>query len=353
MTTMEDRALEIGGHPIGNGHPAFLIAEVGQAHDGSPDRAHGYIDAIAKTGANAVKFQTHVADAESTLDEPFRVPLDTPDETRMDYWRRTEFSPSAWAELASHATEKELVFLSSAFSVEAVDLLQSVGVSAWKVGSGELGSVDVLDAMAATGKPILLSTGMSTYDEIEAAFQRCKSGESDVAILQCTSRYPLTLEEVGLNVLDELRARFDCPVGLSDHSGSRWPGIAALARGASIIETHVVHSRGTPGPDTPASLTIEELADLARARDAIATMLNNPVDKNFMAAELAPMREMFTKSVALRKDLPAGTVLTAAALTAKKPGTGIAPARMDEFIGRKLSRDVSAERLLREEDFDG
>jgi N-acetylneuraminate synthase len=144
-------SITVNGRRIGAGSPCFLIAEVAQAHDGSLGAAHAYIDAAAEAGVDAVKFQTHIADAESTLDEPFRIKFSKQDETRYAYWKRMEFSPEQWPASAAHAADKKLVFLSSAFSVAAVELLQKIGMAAWKVGSGEVGTRDLLDAMLAAG----------------------------------------------------------------------------------------------------------------------------------------------------------------------------------------------------------
>ena len=342
--------IKIGGRVVGGGAPALLIAEVGQAHDGSLGAAHAFIDAAAGAGADAIKFQTHIAAAESTLDEEFRVKFSKQDATRYGYWRRMEFEPEQWAGLAEHAAEKGLIFLSSAFSVAAVDLLDRLGHPAWKIGSGEYNSQDMMAAMAATGKSILLSTGMSRWAEIAESAAGIRALGIDLALFQCTSRYPTPFDHVGLNVIDKLRADHDCPVGLSDHSGSPFPALAALARGADMIEVHVIFDKRMFGPDVPASLTFEEFRQVADARAAFAEMDAHPVDKDAVADELATMRGLFTKSLAPVAALAKGTVLTADMLTAKKPGTGIAAAKLDEFVGRTLANDVRPDRLLRPED---
>lgn len=344
--------IRIGGRPVGAGHPAFLIAEVAQGHDGSLGTAHAYVDAVADAGFDAVKFQTHLADHESTLDEPFRVRFSRQDESRLAYWRRMEFTEAQWAGLAAHARERDLAFLSSAFCQPAVDLLGRIGMPAWKVGSGEFRSRELLEAMARTGAPVLFSTGMATTAEIERAAAWFREHEVPFLLFQCTSRYPTPLEQVGLNVLDDLRARHGCPVGLSDHSGSPYPARAAIARGADAVEVHVTFHRGMFGPDVPASLTPDALADLARFRDACHVMATHPVDKDKMAAELDDVRRIFTKSVALARALPAGTVLDEGMLAPKKPGTGIPFEERGRVLGRTLTRDVGADRLLTWEDID-
>jgi N,N'-diacetyllegionaminate synthase len=344
--------IEIGGRKVGGGAPAFIIAEVAQTHDGSLGLAHAFIDAAADAGADAIKFQTHVADAESTMDEAFRVKFSRQDATRYDYWRRMEFTAEQWAGLAGHARERGIVFLSSVFSVRALDMLDRIGVPAWKLGSGEIATPDLLAAVVASGKPLLVSTGMSSYAEIAETVGRVRTAGLGLALFQCTSRYPNPLERVGLNVIDELRSRFGGPVGLSDHSGSSYPSILALARGADLIEVHITFHRGMFGPDVPSSLDLAEFRSVVEARNAFARMDASPVDKDAEAAELGGMRRLFGKSVGIVGDLSAGTVLSAEMLTLKKPGDGIAPERMAALVGRKLARDVAANRLLRETDLE-
>lgn len=345
-------SIKIGERQIGAEERCFIIAEVAQSHEGSIGAAHAFIDAAADAGVDAIKFQTHIADAESTLDETFRVRLSGQDKTRYDYWKRMEFTAEEWAGLAEHANKRGLTFLSSVFSVPALHLLDRLGVPAWKFGSGEIATSDLLDAALATKKPLLISTGMSGYGEIEKTAKLVRGKGGQFALFQCTSRYPNPLEKVGLNVMDELR-RFDCPVGLSDHSGSPHPALLALARGADMLELHVTFSRRMYGPDVPSSVTFEEMKSIVAARDAFRTIDANPVDKNAEAAELKPMKALFGKSVAPARDLPAGTALTRDMLTLKKPGTGIPADTIDTLVGRRLGRAVFANRLLTKDDLEG
>ena len=327
-----------------------MIAEVAQAHDGSLGMAHAFIDAVAGTGADIVKFQTHIARAESTAAEPWRVPFSTQDQTRFDYWRRMEFSEPQWLELRSHATAVGLEFISSPFSPEAMDLLERVGVSAWKVASGEIGETEMLDRMIASGKPVLLSTGLSDLAEVDAAVQRLRAGGGHFAVLQCTSRYPCPPEAVGLNVLQLYRERYGCPVGLSDHSGTIYPALAAAALGAAVVEVHVTLSREMFGPDVVASVTTAELRDLVTGVRHITRMRNNPVDKSIASADLQGLKLIFTKSIVARRDLARGTVLSRADLALKKPGTGLPGSRLHDVVGRRLTRAVSADQQIGMED---
>jgi len=330
--------------------PTLVIAEVAQAHDGSLGMAHAFIDAIAHAGADAVKFQTHIAAAESTPAEPWRVQFSCQDKSRYDYWKRMEFSETQWLGLKQHADEKGLQFLSSPFSLEAVDLLARVRVAAWKIASGEITNGPMLERMAATGLPILLSTGMSPLAEIDETVARVKAHSLPLTVLQCTTAYPCPPEKIGLNLLSLFRERYGCKVGLSDHSGTIYPGLAAAALGAEVIEVHVTLSRDAFGPDVPASVTTSELRQLVEGVRFIRTALDNPVDKDSQANELAPVRSLFTKSIAVLVNLPSGAELNEKNVGLRKPGTGLPAERLPELYGRKLRRPVTAGTLLSEDD---
>ncbi len=350
--SQSERAFSIGERFVGGGHPAFVIAEIAQAHDGSLGAAHAYIDAVAASGADAIKFQTHFAAEESTLDEPFRVKFSFQDATRYDYWKRMEFSEDQWAGLARHASEKSVLFLSSPFSVKAARMLKRIGMPAWKIGSGELGSDELIAAMAENRSPFLISSGMSRFEDIERCVKRVRAEDLPFAVFQCASMYPTPLANVGLNVIDEIRRRFGCPSGLSDHSGSVFPGLAALARGSDLLEVHVTFDKRMFGPDAPASVTLDELRFLCEARKAFHHMDSNPVDKDKAAEQFLEIKSMFTKSLAPARPLSKGTVIEADMLTLKKPGTGMPAAEMEKITGRRLTRDVRPERLLRWEDIE-
>ena len=327
-----------------------VIAEVAQSHDGHLDAAHGYIDAIAEAGAHGVKFQTHIAAAESTPHEPWRVAFSAQDRSRFDYWKRMEFSEEEWAALRAHAAEKNLLFLSSPFSNEAVDLLERIGVDGWKVASGEVGTLPMLGKIVVTGKPVLLSTGMSPWAEIDAAVDVLRGGKGAFAVMQCTSIYPTPPEKTGLNVISELRQRYDCAVGLSDHSGVIYSALAAAAEGIEVLELHVTFDREGSGPDVPASVTFEELGQVMEGIRFVETARRHPLDKDAQARELEDLRAIFNKSIVAATDLAAGTVLTSGHLCLKKPGSGLPAARMDEVVGRALKRNVEKDALLSEDD---
>jgi N-acetylneuraminate synthase len=328
----------------------LVIAEVAQAHDGSLGTAHAFIDAVARTGADAIKFQTHFADAESSPLEPFRIKFSPQDETRYDYWKRLEFTEPQWQELARHTEERGLIFLSSAFSMRAVDVLDRLGMRAWKVASGEVVNAPMLDRMAATGRPILLSSGMSGVEEIRWALDRVRNRVSEVAVLQCTTSYPCPPEKVGLNLLQVFRETFGCPVGLSDHSGTIYPGLAGAALGMDVLELHVTFSRDMYGPDTKASVTFEELKVLIDGIRFIETMRAHPLDKDASSEGAEPLRQMFMKGLIAATDIAPGEILDAAKLDARKPLAGISVARFDEIKGRRARRPIAAGSFIQEDD---
>jgi len=324
-----------------------IIAEVAQNHDGSLGQAHAFIEAIAKTGADVVKFQTHIAEAESTPEEPFRVKFSYQDKTRYNYWKRMEFTREQWKGLAQHAKDRNLIFLSSPFSLKAVDLLESLGTSAWKVGSGEATNILLLERILKTRKPVLLSTGLISVSEINKIVSRFKKSSVDFALFQNTTVYPCPPEKIGLNIIPFFKKRYNCPVGLSDHSGTIFPSLAAVALGAQFVEVHVTLSREMFGPDIQASITIDELKELALGIRFIKTILAHPVDKDRITKELKSVRKVFSKSLVVVRDLPAGTTLKRSHLTAKKPGTGIPVWEINKVIGKTLAVDVSINTILK------
>jgi N-acetylneuraminate synthase len=263
-----------------------------------------------------------------------------------------EFTEEQWVALREHAEDRGLIFLSSPFSIEAVDVLTRVGVPAWKVASGELTNMVMLDRMAQTALPILLSTGMSTLSEIDAAVRRVEERGSSPAVFQCTTAYPCAPEEVGINLVPVLRDRYAVPIGLSDHSGTIFPGLAAATTGIDALEVHVVFSREAFGPDVQASVTTNQLRELVEGVRFIEAMNANPVDKDQIAEGFAELRGMFTKSVVITCDLEAGTVLQEDHLTLKKPGWGIDASRLPDLVGRRLVRPLAADSLLAEGDLD-
>ncbi len=343
-------SLSIGHFRLSLENRALIIAEIGQAHDGSLGIAHSYIDSVADAGADAVKFQTHIAEEESTPSEAWRVPFSYEDATRLEYWRRMEFSPEQWLGLQKHANERGLLFLSSPFSLKAFNLLHSMRLPAWKVASGELTHTPLLEAIAATGQPVLLSSGMSSWRDLDDAVQRFRNHDCPLACFQCTTAYPSPPAATGLNVLSIMHKRYGCLVGLSDHSGEIYPGLFAVALGARLIEVHVTFDKALFGPDTKASLTFPQLRQLTEGVAFFHQATSHPVDKDQVAEQMSPTRALFGRSVVAATNLSAGTILETNHLALKKPGTGLPPSAIDSLIGRSLVGDIEKDHLLNHTD---
>lgn len=329
----------------------FIIAEIAQAHEGSLGIAHSYIDALAKAGVNAVKFQTHIAEAESSSEEQFRVKFSYEDNTRFDYWKRMEFTPEQWAGLKQHCDDKGVEFISSPFSVAAVELLKKIGVKRYKIGSGELTNYLMLEAIAKTGQPIILSSGMSDWNELDDTIAFLQPFGNELSILQCTTAYPTQPEQWGLGVMAEMKERYNIPVGFSDHSADVYACLAATTLGADILEFHAVFDKEMFGPDAKASLTIAQTETLVKGVRQINAALHAPHHKHD-SSHFSELKTLFGKSLAVNKALPAGHIISISDLESKKPGNMGIPARnYQSVIGKKLRIAKQQWDFLKEGDF--
>ena len=329
----------------------LLVAEIGQAHEGSINIAHSFIDLCADKGIDAIKFQTHLADKESTYDEPFRIKFSYNDKTRYDYWKRMEFSNLEWKSLYEHCQKRNILFMSSVFSEEAFDLINKFDVCAWKLASGEIYSGELIDKMIRTRKPIIVSSGVAKFSELNKIVSYLKQKKAFFILLQCTSSYPVKPENVGLNVLHEYKDKFKCLVGLSDHTGTIYPSIYTVSHGFSLVEFHVAFHKKMFGPDSSSSLDPSQIDELQRIVQNINCLRNNPINKDKVSAKINRFKRIFGKSVALKKSLKKGYIIKKSDLTMKKPGNGISHMNIKNVIGKKLKRDVSHQYLLRVKDF--
>ena len=264
----------------------------------------------------------------------------TTDKSRYDYWKRMEFTREEWVELRDHCVKSGLGFLSSPFSVAAVELLNQLDVEVWKIASGEVRNTPMIEAMLFTKKPIILSTGLSTLREIDLLVELIRGSGVDVTVLQCTSEYPCPANMTGLNLLKDFTERWNCRVGISDHSGTIFPSIASVALGAKVIEVHVTSSRDAGGVDGPSSVTPDELSQLVAGVRFIESAMANRLDKTTLSESAANMRQIFGRSVVASRDLAVGHVLTREDLAFKKPGGGLSWDQLDSVLGKKLSRNV-------------
>lgn len=346
---MTIKQLKIQDREVGPGCGCFIIAEMGLAHDGNFQAACDFIDAIAGAGADAVKFQTHIAEAEGTLEEKFRVKV-FKDKTRQDYWKRTAFTETQWHKLKQLSDDKGLIFLSSPFSNEAFQLLNRVGVPAWKIASGETNNYPLIEEIAKTGCPLLVSTGMSRIDEIDHVVRLIEEKNVPMILYQCTNRYPCPPEHLGLNMIQDYRRRYNIPVGFSDHSGKIATGIAAYVLGACSVEVHVTFNRQDSGPDIAASLTVNEFAQMVESIRFLEHAIAAPVVKDQEAEEMSEMRLLFTKSIVASRDLKAGVIVKASDIALKKPGTGMPAGELESILGRILKRNLNKDEKFSPED---
>lgn len=323
-----------------------IIAEIGSVHDGSFGNAINLIKSAADCGASSVKFQTHIAEAETLLNAP------NPDyfksESRFDYFERTSFSKKQWIELKKTAEESNMEFISSPFSLEAIDSLEKIGISIYKIPSGEVTNIPLIEKIAAIGKPVILSSGMSNWDELDEAVNILQSS-CDLTVMQCSSIYPCPNEKVGLNVISEIRTRYNCNVGFSDHTLGFAAPIAAATVGATAIEKHFTFSKKMYGSDAKNSMEPFEFKLLCQTINDVWDILDHPVDKNNIS-NYAEMKQIFEKSIVAKYDLFLGDIIKKENLAFKKPGSGIIANKYKQLIGKKLMKNYSKDEILNEED---
>jgi N-acetylneuraminate synthase/N,N'-diacetyllegionaminate synthase len=326
----------------------FIIAEAGVNHNGDLEFARRLVDLAADAGADAVKFQSFRADTLARRDAPkaeYQKVTTGTSEGQYEMLRRLELSEDAHRDLAERCRSANIEFMSTPFDEPSADLLERIGVRRYKIASGEITNLFLLRHIAGKRKPVILSTGMSSLADIEAALQALHSaGAQAVSLLHCVSDYPTRPEDVNLRVMQTLKAKFKTPVGLSDHTQGTAVALAAVALGAEVIEKHVTLDRTLPGPDHQASLDPSGLREMIRGIREIEAALGSE-EKTLTPGEASTQR-VARRSLVLRAELAAGTVLQAAHLTAKRPGTGISPMELDRVVGRKLKRSMPADALV-------
>lgn len=326
-----------------------LIAEIGMNHEGSFGQAKMLIKAAKENGADAVKFQMHISEEETLRCAP--APSYFTGENRYDYFERTAFTLDEWKEIKKYCQEQMIEFIVSPFSIEAVRRLVEIGVDEIKIPSGEVTNIPYLRYIAEQPIPVILSSGMNTWSEVEEAY-KILSKNTEVSILQCTSEYPCKPENLGLNIITDLAEKYpDMAIGFSDHSDNIWSSILAVCFGAKIIERHFTLSKLMYGPDAYMSLEPRELLELRKALDYASIALCSKVDKNDIA-KYEVMRATFQKSIVAALDIPCGTIITEEMLAYKKPGTGIPAKRYSELIGKKTQKNINKDSMIEEGDIE-
>jgi len=332
--------ISIGSRRVGPGEPCFVIAEAGINHDGDPTLAAELLDAAAAAGADAFKIQTHFPEHEMLRSGATAAYVG---ESLFDLLTRTALSREAHVELRDRAAKKGIVFLSTPFSREAADFLESIGVPAFKTGSGELTNLPLQQHIARKHRPMIISTGMSTPEEIDRTVQTVRAEGTPFALMHCTSTYPTPYEHVELGCINWLHDLYGVPVGFSDHTLGGYMALAAVASGAALFEKHFTTSRSLPGPDQQGSMEPRELEDVVRGIRAIerargATKKIQPGEQD--------VRNMAHHSVVSIRDIAAGATIAAGDVWAKRPGTGIPARQLGEVVGRKTNHAIAKDRLI-------
>lgn len=336
--------MQIGGRAIGPDEPPFVIAEIGINHEGDPAKARRMIDDAATAGCECVKFQSHVIDDEY-VPAAGRVIPGNAKESILDIMKRCAFDEKTERELKTYAETRGLIYLSTPFSRAAANRLESMGVLAYKIGSGECNNTPLVDHIASFGKPVLVSTGMNDLTSIARTVEILEKRRVEYGLFHCTSMYPTPYSKVRLGALPQLAARFPRAVlGLSDHSLGIYTCLAAVPLGARLLEKHFTSDLNWPGPDVPISITKEELRELVKGSRAVFEALGGQKD---ILPEEQPTIDFAYASVVTTLPVRAGEPFTRANLWVKRPGTGeIKAARYEEVLGRLAARDVAKDSLL-------
>lgn len=345
---MNTKVLDIASRKIGSDQQCFIIAEAGVNHNGNLTMARQLVDIAAQAGADAVKFQTFTAEHIVTPGAPkadYQLRVTNVGESQYAMLKKLELSEQDFAELKDYCEQKDILFLSTPHDQESIDFLDQLGVSFFKVGSGDITNIPYLRHVARKRKPIILSTGMATLGEVEEAVETILTeGNKDLALLHCVSNYPARVEECNLRAIRTLSMAFNLPVGFSDHTLGIEISLAAVALGACIVEKHFTLDRMLPGPDHKASLEPAELISLVKGIRNIEKALGDGVKK----PSLDELKNMVTirKSLVAASDIPVGTVIREEMLKVKRPGTGIPPRFLSKIVGRRARRHIKADELL-------
>jgi N-acetylneuraminate synthase/N,N'-diacetyllegionaminate synthase len=341
------RKIKIDCKLVGDGEPVFVVAEAGVNHNGSIVLAKKLVDAAKNAGADAVKFQTFKTEkvvTEYAKKADYQKSAGS-NESQYEMLRKLELKNERFTELFDYAKKKGIIFLSSAFDKESVDLLNNLGVLAFKVASGEITNFPLLRYIAGKKKPIILSTGMSTIHEISEALKIIrKEGVQDIILLHCVTSYPARKEDINLRVIETLRRKFKLPIGFSDHTLGPVVSIAAVALGAVLIEKHFTLDRNLSGPDHSMSMQPNELKEMIAAIHEAKKALGTGVKR--LTEDEKKIKKLARRSVVARVSIRKGTIITESMLDTKRPGTGIDPRRMNLIIGKRTRQDIARDELI-------
>ncbi len=333
---------------VGPGAPVFVIAEGCDNHLGDTEAAFEMVRRAKQAGADAIKFQHHLPDEEMLPDAPMS---DNFEEPLYEFLKKYALTLDQHRELKALCDEIGILYLCTPFSWKAAQEIETLGVAAYKIGSGEMTDVPTLVRIAGFGKPMIVSTGMSTFEEIDRTYAALAATGAPLALMNCVSEYPPVYEDINLGVIGKMAERYDkAVIGHSDHTPDLFTSFAAVALGAHLIEKHVILDKAQPGPDQSVSIDFDELAQLVEGVHKIERGLGD--EKAIHELEL-PIRTWAFRSIVTTHDLAAGAVIDQDMIWSKRPGTGIPSHRMNDVIGRRLARNVAANVLLSWDDMEG
>ena len=328
-------------HNSGN-KKVYVVAEIGMTHDGSLGLARNLTESAIASGADVIKYQWHIAEEETTRNAPS--PPYFKGESRFEYFIRTEFSVEQFKELVALCKDGGAIPCVSVFSIESINRAVEAGFEIIKIPSGEVTNIPMLREVGKTGLPVILSSGMSDWDELSKAVEAL--GDKDnLCVLQCSSMYPTPPEKVGLNILDEIQRRFGTCVGLSDHTLTGATAVAAVALGARVIEKHFTISKLLYGPDARFSLEPNEFSQLVQDVHYVSKAVDSDIDKDDLAA-YGDMKQIFQKSIVAKTAIKKGDALTMQNIAFKKPGTGIPASSIDEVLGKTYQDNAAPDEML-------
>jgi len=330
------KIFSIGTHKIGKKHPVFVIAEAGINHNGSLAIAKKLVNLAKKSGADCIKFQTHITEQEMihTNIKPGKISK----KTLWNIIKNCELSETDEIKLNHYCKEKNIQFLSTPFSIPAVDRLEKIRMKAYKIGSGELTNEPFLRRIAKTGKPVILSTGMSEIHEIKKTVNLFQKYNSPLALLQTTSEYPADYADINLGVIEKFETLFKIPIGISDHSLGIYTALGAVAKGACIVEKHITLNKKMPGPDQKISLEEHELTELVKGCKAIKLALGDT--KKILRKE-KPILKFARESVVSIKNIEKDEIFSEKNIGTKRPNTGqIAAKNFYNILGKKAKHRI-------------
>ncbi len=344
--------IKISDKFVGKGQPCFIIAEAGVNHNGDIELAKKLILEAARSGADAIKFQTFSTDNLIVRDAPkaqYQKQTTLTEESQYEMLKKLELNKGQYKELVDYANHNKIIFLSTPYDEDSVDLLYSLNVPAYKIASCDLTNIPLIDHIADKNKPIIISTGMATMDEVETAVLHIKKYHDHIVLLHCTTEYPTKLKDVNLQAMIALREKFDLPIGYSDHTDSFLVSLAAVSLGANIIEKHFTLDKSLWGPDHTASADVAELAALVKSIRDVELSLGS-FDKKPTKIELKNKKVM-RRSICANRDIKEGEIISKDMISIKRPGIGLEPKHIAAIIGKKINKDIAKDNFLTKDYF--